>query len=72
MSSLAVLAALAAGIQASIIARAISTLEVPIPTGQQPFTSTVQGCDTVAPFAVVGVPTGTFGMLLAFLFECNL
>ncbi|KAI1136850.1 hypothetical protein F5Y05DRAFT_88763 [Hypoxylon sp. FL0543] len=38
----------------------LSTLIVPIPTQGAPFTTTVSACDTVAAFAVVGVPNGTF------------
>ncbi|KAL7621127.1 hypothetical protein AAE478_008441 [Parahypoxylon ruwenzoriense] len=38
----------------------LSTLIVPIPSVGTVFTSTVSACDTVAAFAVVGVPNGTF------------
>ncbi|KAF2114065.1 hypothetical protein BDV96DRAFT_647551 [Lophiotrema nucula] len=57
---LIVSALLVTGTNARLMPRALQTLEIPLPTQAKPFTSTVPGCGTVAPFVVVGVTTGTF------------
>ncbi|KAF2015590.1 hypothetical protein BU24DRAFT_450276 [Aaosphaeria arxii CBS 175.79] len=61
-AKLAASALIVSFVQANILPRAepLRTFIVPLPTQAQPFTSTVRGCSDVPPFAVVGVPTGTF------------
>lgn len=62
MHLLLAIALLASSLKANVLPRAgtIKTLTIALPTQASPFTSTVKGCGTVDPLAILGVPTGTF------------